>query len=98
MNPNLDAWYGSHSVIRRLWAIKEPQGLRIVVALEPTHDGDDTHPAWLANRQTWLHELQSHTGSPVRLERIDAAVFDELELNRESVVLAALGWRDPTLI
>lgn len=47
-------WYTSHSLIRRLWAIEEVEALRVVVTLEPTPDGDNVEPAWLANSQCGL--------------------------------------------
>jgi hypothetical protein len=52
----LAKWYAAHSVVRRLWAIRESQRMRIIVKLEPTRDGDDIYPAWLANGHEWAHE------------------------------------------
>lgn len=45
----LAAWY--HPAVRHLWAIKNAQGLRVIVRLEPTLDGDDTLPGWIANNR-----------------------------------------------
>ena len=44
----LTQWYAAHSAFRRLWAIQESQRMRVIVMLEPTNDGDDIYPAWLA--------------------------------------------------
>ena len=92
----LAAWYDSHPAVRHLWAIKTAQGLRVIVRLEPTLDDDDTLPGWIANSQAWTHELQLHTREPVQLEAIDALLIDGIELT-DGVIVAALGWRDPTI-
>ncbi len=96
MEPGIDLaeWYASHALVRRLWAIRDTEGLRVLVTLEPTPDGDDTHPAWIANREAWVHELQSYADSTVRLEQIE---HDEVELEAEGVLVAAFSWRDPTM-
>jgi hypothetical protein len=95
VEPGIDLaeWYASHALVRRLWAIRDAEGLRVLVTLEPTPDGDDTQPAWIANREAWVHELQAYAGSTVRLEQID----HEVELEAESVLVAAFSWRDPTI-
>jgi hypothetical protein len=92
----LSSWYSSRPEIRRLWAIRDDEGLRVLVHLEPTNDGDDTHPAWMANSRAWLDELQSHTGSDVRLEQVDEV--REIESDADGVVVAAFSWRDPSVI
>jgi hypothetical protein len=48
----------ARGAVRRLWAFKASQGMRIIVTLEPTHDGDDICPAWLANGYEWARKLQ----------------------------------------
>ena len=90
-------WYDSHAAVRHLWAIKSAQGLRVIVRLEPTLDGDDTLPGWIANSRAWAHELQVRTNESVQLEAIDALLTDGIEVT-EGVIVAALGWRDPTVI
>jgi hypothetical protein len=92
----LSAWYNSRPEIRRLWAIRDTQGLRVVIHLEPTNDGNDTNPAWMANSRAWVDELQLHTGGDVRLEQIDEV--EEIESDAEGVVIAAFSWRDPSVI
>src|SRR6478736_4513 len=89
------ARYDAHSSVRRLWAISDAFGLRVLVTLEPTHEDNDTLPAWLANCHAWAHELQSSTDQSVRLERLDAPGFDGTASDAESTLVAALSWRDP---
>ena len=92
----LAAWYDSHSAVRHLWAIKNGEGLRVIVRLEPTPDGDDTLPGWIANSQAWTHELHLRTRESVQLELIDAFLVNGTEVT-DGVIVAALGWRDPTV-
>ena len=67
----LVTWYASHSIVRHLWAIEATEAIRIVVTLEPTLDGDDTQPAWLANSWTWAQELRLRLQRNVHLELIN---------------------------
>jgi hypothetical protein len=94
----LAAWYDSQPLVRRLWGIKDAARLRVIIAVEPTNDGDDIYPVWLANSETWADELHWYTGSSVHLELIDESPFDGIEFDAESVVVADLFWRDATLI
>jgi hypothetical protein len=82
-------WYASHSTVRRLWAVEESMGMQVLITLEPTHDGDDTEIAWLANSGAWARELESYLDRPVTLALIDEPLSEEIE------VLAQLCWRDP---
>jgi len=92
----LAEWYASHSVVRRLWAIEAVDAIRIVVMLEPTVDGDDTQPAWLAHNWTWAHDLQLRTHRTVRLEMInDASHIDSL-FDTDSALITEMSWRDPS--
>jgi hypothetical protein len=93
----LAAWYDDNAAVRHLWAIKSAQGLRVIVRLEPTLDSDDTLPGWIANSRAWAHELQLRTHAPVQLEAIDELLIDGID-GDEGLVVAALGWRDPTVI
>ncbi len=95
----VEAWYAAHSNVRRLWAVKDAHGLRIIVSLEPALDSNDIYPAWIANRHLWAHELRSCTDNPsVRLEQIGDLVFDETAIDAEGVIVATLSWRDPSVI
>jgi hypothetical protein len=90
-------WYTSHSLIRRLWAIEELEALRIVITLEPTPDGDDMEPAWLANSRTWAQELERRMHRTVRLELISDAAHIELILDGERTLVTAISWRDSSI-
>lgn len=94
----LARWYDANPAVRRLWGIRDPQTLTIVVALEPTHDGDDVFPAWAANYGAWARELRSLTRSAVQLELFSESAFDDVEFAVEGVIIADLFWRDPTVI
>ena len=93
----LAKWYAAHPAVRRLWAIKEPQRMRVIVTLEPTHDGDDIYPAWLANGPQWARELQSRMHGPVELEVMHPPSAAELVAGVDDVLIAELFWRDSSL-
>jgi hypothetical protein len=93
----LAKWYAAHSVIRRLWAISESQRMRVIVTLEPTRDGDDIYPAWLANGHEWAHELQLRLGGPVQLEVMDEPVLAGLATGVDGVLVAEVCWRDASV-
>jgi hypothetical protein len=93
----LSKWYAARSAVRRLWAIKESQRMRVIVTLEPTHDGDDIYPAWLANGHEWAHELQSRLDVPVQLEVTDEPFLAEPAAGVDGVLVAALFWRDSSI-
>jgi hypothetical protein len=95
MNPVLAKWYAAHSAVRRLWALRESQGVRVVVTLEPTRDGDDIYPAWLANGRDWARELQLGLGEPVQLEVMHGSSPAEWAAGADGVLVAELSWRDP---
>lgn len=90
----LDEWYSSHSAVRRMWAIEESKRFRIIVALEPTLDGDDTRPIWLANSRAWTLELQRLTDRPVQLDLIDEPSSMEPAVYTDGLLVADLLWRD----
>jgi hypothetical protein len=93
----LAQWYAARSAIRRLWAISEPQRMRVVVALEPTRDGDDIYPAWLANGHEWAHELELRLVGPVQLEVIDEPFLAGFAAGVDGVLVAELSWRDASI-
>jgi hypothetical protein len=90
----LSAWYCSRPEIRRLLAIRDTEGLRVLVELEPALDSNEVHPAWMANRHEWTDELRWHTGATVRLEHAVEPLADGVR-NR-GVIVADLSWRDPS--
>jgi hypothetical protein len=93
----LTQWYAAHSAFRRLWAIKESQGMRVIVMLEPTHDGDDIYPALLANGHDWARELELRVAGPVQLEVVDEPIAAETATGTDGVLVAELFWRDSSL-
>ena len=93
----LAEWYASHSTIRRLWAIEEKEVIRVVVTLEPTPDGDDTQPAWLANSWTWAQDLRLRLQGTVHLQMIgEPSARAESFCDTHSALITELSWRDPT--
>jgi hypothetical protein len=90
----LAKWYAAHSAVRRLWAISDSQRMRVIVTLEPTHDGNDIYPAWLANGHEWTHELQLLMDAPVQLEVTDEPFLVEFPAGVDGVLVAELFWRD----
>jgi hypothetical protein len=94
----LAGWYAAHPVVRRLWAIRDSRRMRVIVALEPTLDGDDIYPAWLANGGEWTRELQSLMHEPVLLDVIDEPSLGEFAAGMDGVVVAKLFWRDSSML
>ncbi|HET9447385.1 MAG TPA: hypothetical protein VFO35_14055 [Steroidobacteraceae bacterium] len=93
----LVSWYASHSIVRRLWAIESGEAIRVVVTLEPTLDGDDTQPAWLANSWSWAQDLRLRLQRMVHLELInEPSVRVETSCDRDDALIAEISWRDPT--
>lgn len=90
----LSAFYCSRPEIRRLLALRDSAGLRVLVQLEPAQDSGEIHPVWIANRREWRDELQFHMCSVVRLERAERSLADEALLTSE--IVADLAWRDPS--
>ena len=93
----LAGWYDSQPAIRRLWGIRGAEKLRIIIAIEPTLDGDDIYPAWFANFEAWSSELRLTTGSAVQLELIHSSRCGGIEIEDGSFIIADLFWRDATL-
>jgi hypothetical protein len=89
----LAKWYAAHGAVRRLWAIRESQRMRVIVNLEPTRDSDDIYPVWLGKSHAWAHELQLHLGGPVQLEVIDEPFLGGFAASVEGVLIAELSWR-----
>ncbi len=96
----LSRWYAEQPAVRRLWAIQAPDEpkLRVIVMLEPSLDGDEISPAWIAHGSRWTRELRERLAGPVQLERIDGPLSEEFEIDGEGAVLTALCWRDSTAL
>ena len=90
----LSRWYANHASIRRLWAVDDAPALTVFVALEPSLDGDDALPAWLANRHGWAQDLRRVTQRDVRLKLIVSGVLGEPDIDADTVMIAELNWRD----
>ncbi|CAN7696017.1 hypothetical protein ABL850_28155 [Variovorax paradoxus] len=96
----LARWYAEQPAVRRLWAIRaedEPM-LRVIVLLEPSPDGDEISPAWMAHGSRWARDLRERLADAVQLERIDGPLPEEFEIDGEGAVLSALCWRDSTAL
>lgn len=90
----LAQWYADHPSIRRLWALDDPAALVVLVALEPTADGDDSLPVWLANRRDWASDLRLRTRREVQLQLIVSGTFGESCVDPAAVAIADVSWRD----
>ena len=93
----LAEWYASHSVVRRLWAIEADEALRVVLTLEPTADGDDTQPTWLANSWSWAQELRLRVRRIVYLELLADPSQFESSPEGSGPIVTEVSWRDPTV-
>lgn len=92
----LSEWYAAHSIVRRLWAMESGEAIRVVVTLEPTLDGDDTQPAWLANSWTWAQELRLRLQRIVHLELINEPTTRiEAICDSDNALITAISWREP---
>lgn len=94
----LATWYDAHPAVRRMWAIRHEQTLRVIVALEPSVDNSDVHPVWLACGMKWARELRSQAAGQVELQLIDEPSIDEFETDAEGDVVVAMCSRDPALL
>jgi hypothetical protein len=90
-------WYQSNPAIRRLWAIRRVDHLRVIVSIEPTLDNDDVYPVWLVNRMAWAAELQARAGCEVRMELLQEFPWNKIGADLGGDVVIELNWRDATL-
>jgi hypothetical protein len=90
----LARWYAAHSSVRRLWAVEAGDALTVFVSLEPTSDGDDPLPLWLANSQDWADDLTARASRDVQLKLIASGVFEESDVDTGAELIAELSWRD----
>ncbi len=91
-------WYDAHPAIRRLWGIRDPDRLRVIVSVEATLDDSDIYPVWIGHSMSWVRELLASTGTSVQLELIDEPHSAGIEIDDDSVLVADLFWRDATLL
>lgn len=90
----LARWYAAHASIRRLWAVEAPDALIVFVSLEPTSDGNDPLPLWLAKSQDWANDLTARASREVQLKLIASGVFEESDVDPDASLVAELSWRD----
>ena len=90
----LATWYSDHSPIRRLWATENSGALKVLVALEPTSDGDDPLPIWLANYLDWANDLQLCLKRGVQLQLALSDAFGGSYVDSNAVRIAEVSWRD----
>jgi hypothetical protein len=89
----LAKWYADHAPIRRLWALEGSSGLEVLVALEPTSDGDDTLPIWFSNRRHWTNDLRQLLQRDVQLRMVVLDDFGEFDVDPDAVMITQLSWR-----
>ena len=88
-------WYAANESIRRLRAVEERDSLIVVlIALEPTSDGDDALPVWLAKSSQWANELAGLTRREVQLQLRNSNDFEAPGASAATMI-AELSWRDP---
>jgi hypothetical protein len=90
----LGKWYDQHPAIRRLWALEHGGEIHIVVTLEPTSDGDDAMPAWLAHSRNWAGDLRSLTNREVQLRPLYSAAPEDVPVGGDDTIVAEFSWRD----
>lgn len=90
----LAKWYAAHASIRRLWAIEDSVALIVFVTLEPTSDGDDTLPVWMAKHRDWASDLRVFTDRDVHLKLFASGILAAPSVTADAVVIAELSWRD----
>jgi hypothetical protein len=90
----LAKWYAACPSVRRLWAIDDPIALNVFLALEPTSDGDDAFPVWLANSRVWANDLELLAGRRVQLRLLVSSSLEESYLNPDAVTIAEVSWRE----
>ena len=89
----LASWYAAHSQVRRLWAIDEVEMIRIVMKIEPTIDGYDALPVWLANSDHWIDELAAVLKRNVHLEMLGVTSAASLIASNGGLI-AEISWRE----
>lgn len=91
----LASWYAAHASIRRLWAVEDEDALlSVFVTLEPTSDGDDPLPVWLAKSDDWASDLSALTHREVQLNLIVSGTSERSYVDTDAAMIAELSWRD----
>jgi hypothetical protein len=94
----LGDWYASHAMVRCLWAVKQPPDCgpdttRVIVVIDPTPDGDETSPIWIARGRAWAHELGACLNSQVDIELLERPLLAEIEIEGDGQLVAVQCWR-----
>lgn len=92
ISTRLAAWYDAQPSIRRLWAIEE-EALTVYVSLEPTADGGDALPLWLAMSGEWRNDLQAIMSRTVQLRLVSSSDLPPLDVNGDALIVAEADWR-----
>ncbi len=90
----LARWYGAHASVRRLWAIEDGHLFTVCISLEPTSDGADALPVWLAMNHEWRGDLQALCAREVRLEFVEPDVLPPAYLTGDATIVAEVDWRE----
>ena len=91
---SLTKWYDAHASVRRLWAIEEGSVLTVYVSLEPSSDGDDALPVWLAMKHKWSSDLAYMLPREIELRFAAADVLSPSCLSGNAAVIADVNWRE----
>lgn len=91
----LAKWYDAHASVRRLWAVEEGSLLAVYLSLEPTSDGDDALPVWLAMKNEWSSDLASIIPRESELRFVASDVLSSSYVSGDSVIIAEVNWREP---
>lgn len=91
---SLAKWYDAHASVRRLWAVEEGSLLAVYVSLEPTSDGEDALPVWLAMKQKWTTDLTAMISREVQLRFVTSDVLSPSYVSDDPVIVAEVNWRE----
>ena len=69
----------------------------VLLSLEPTSDGDDALPVWLANSDLWASELSVLVGREIRVQLLAGTSFTKPGIDSNAALITDLSWRDPWL-
>ncbi len=94
ISTRLAAWYDTHASVRRLWAIENGHFLTVCVSLEPTSDGDDSVPIWLAMNHEWHSDLQTIIPREIQLRFVTSDVLPSSYVTDDAVIVAEIDWRE----
>ena len=91
---SLAKWYDAHASVRRLWLVEEGSLLAVYLSLEPTSDGDDALPVWLAMKDEWSSDLTALIPRESELRFITSDVLFPSYVSGDAVIIAEVNWRE----